>query len=394
MTERLYYHDSRLLEFEATITRIGQENGGVYTVLDRTAFYPTSGGQSHDTGRINDVEVIDVQETAEGEVRHFTGRKTGEVGATVTGVVDGERRRRHCCLHTAQHMLSHVFFKLFDMPTVSVHLGEEYGAVELDGAMPSTEQLNRAEDRVNEMIREAHPVIILFAEGEEVSSLPLRRPAKKPGRLRVVRIGDFEWSACGGTHCRNTAELGVIKLIGLEKLRGHPLVKFLSADAAFKDYRARFDVTSALTQELTCGLRDLPERVTMLTNQNRSLRQDLASLYRELLPRRAENLAAQAKAAGRALVCGRSDLPESRLSGQLAALMAAEVGGVALLLHETRLFLACVENGPHDAGALAKMLNQQFGLKGGGSRSLAQLGGADPERLAEYESFLTEVVQE
>jgi len=186
MTERLYYHDSRLLEFEGAITRTGREQERYYTVLDRTAFYPTSGGQANDTGRLNGVEIIDVQEADDGEIKHFSMEQVGESGAPVRGVIDRERRRRHCCFHTGQHVLSHVFLDLLNMPTVSVHLGEEYGAVEMNGVMPTDEQLSRAEDRANELIREAHPVTILFADAEEIETIP--RSVISNGRPAAVPI--------------------------------------------------------------------------------------------------------------------------------------------------------------------------------------------------------------
>ena len=393
MTERLYYHDSNLLEFEATIVRTGEQDGRTFTVLDKSAFYPTSGGQQYDTGRLNTIDIVDVQEGPEGEVLHFSGQPVGAAGTVVAGVVDKERRRRHCCFHTAQHILSHIFATLFDMPTVSVHLGEEYGAVELQGRMPSSEQLDQVEKRANEIIREAHPVTIIFAEGDELASMPLRKPPQRGGKIRVVRIGELECVACGGTHCSNSAEVGMLKIVGLEKLRGHPLVKFLVAERAFEDYRSRFEVTSQLAQSLTCHHQDLPDKFAVLAAESKTIRRQLTDLYKELLPRRAEVMAAKARLESKKLVCSRSDLPDARLTGQLAPLVADEINGVALLVHDTRLFVACAQGSRFDAGELAKQLSERFSLKGGGNGRLAQLGGVEADKLAEIEAFLNTVMQ-
>ncbi len=393
MTERLYYHDSNLLEFEATIVRTGKQDGRTFTVLDKSAFYPTSGGQQYDTGRLNTTDIVDVQEGPEGEVLHFSRQPVSAAGTSVMGVVDRERRRRHCCFHTAQHILSHIFATLFDMPTVSVHLGEEYGAVELQGSVPSSEQLDQVEKRANEIIREAHPVTIIFAEGDELASMPLRKPSQRGGKVRVIRIGELEYVACGGTHCSNSAEVGMLKIVGVEKLRGHPLVKFLVAERAFEDYRSRFEVTSQLAQSLTCHHQDLPDKFAVLAAENKSVRRQLTDLYKELLPRRAEVIAEKARLESKKLVCSRSELPDSRLAGQLAPLVADEIKGVALLVHDTRLFVACAQGSTFDAGELAKQLSERFGLKGGGNSRLAQLGGVESDKLAEIEVFLNTVVQ-
>lgn len=392
MTERLYYHDSARLEFDATIARTGEEGGRHVTVLDRSAFYPTSGGQQFDTGRLNDVDIVDVTEDADGDVLHYSEQPIGVVGEKVAGQIDRERRQRHCCLHTGQHILSHVAVQLYKLKTVSVHLGDEYGAVELEGKFPSPEELTRIETEANEMVRKAHPITILFAEGEELAALPLRKPPQRSGKIRIVNIGDLEYSACGGTHCANSAEIGILKIIGVEKLRGHVLIKFLVSTLAFDDYRARFEVTSELARTFTCHYIDLPDRITTLLADQKTLKQEQVSLYKELLPIRAEELAAPVLTEGNRFLCAISDLPDARLTSQLAQLIAKRIAGVVLFRHENRLVLAAADDGPFDAQKLVGELTNKFGLKGGGNRQLAQVGGADPERLSEYESFVMDLL--
>ena len=394
MTDRLYYHDSALLEFDATIVRTGEEGGRFFAVLDRSAFYPTSGGQQFDTGRLNDIGIIDVTEDADDDVRHYSEQPIGEVGAKVVGLIDRERRRRHCCLHTGQHILSHVSMQLYKLKTVSVHLGDEYGAVELDGNFPSPEELTRIETGANEIVRDAHPVTIIFAEGDELASLPLRKPPKRTGEIRVVNIGGLEYSACGGTHCVNSSEIGILKIIGVEKIRGHVLIKFLVGKLAYHDYCARFEVTSELAKKFTCHHTDLPDRIKTLSDDQKAFKQKLVGLYKELLPIRAEELAAPLVAEGNRFLSTSSDLPDARLTSQLAQLIADKIGGVVMLSRENRLVLTTSEKSPYDAREIAKALSTQFGLRGGGSRLLAQMGGADPEMLSDYEMFVKGLIEE
>jgi alanyl-tRNA synthetase len=228
LTDRLYYHDPDLLEFEAVISSVHKREAKVGTVLDRSAFYPTSGGQLHDIGRLNGVAVIDVEEDEDGQVVHVTESTVGEVGRRIQGAVDAERRWRHRQQHTAQHILSALCANLYNAETVSVHLGESYGAVELDVPAVSDSDMTQLEAEANRVVREAQPVEILLLSPEEAQRLALRRPPAREGIIRIIKTGELDWSACGGTHCRNTAQVGLIKLAGTEKLRGHCVVRFLA----------------------------------------------------------------------------------------------------------------------------------------------------------------------
>lgn len=394
MTERLYYSDCALLEFDGTIVRTGEEDGRSFVTLDRSAFYPTSGGQQFDTGRLNEIEIVDVTEDDDGEVRHYSEQPIGEIGTKVAGLIDRKRRRRHCCLHTGQHILSHVAMQLYKLKTVSVHLGDDYGAVELEGKFPSPEELTSIESRANEIVRDAQPVKIIFAEGEALAALPLRKPPKRTGKIRIINIGDLEYSACGGTHCANTSEIGVLKIIGVEKLRGHVLIKFLVGSLAFDDYSARFEVTSELARKFTCHYNDLPERIESLTSQQKELKQELVALYKELLPIRAAELAKPILAEGGRFLSATSDLPDARLTSQLAQLIAEKITGVVMLSQENRLVLAAADESPVDARTVVGELTEKFGLKGGGSSLLAQIGGADPAKMSEYVTFVKGLLKE
>ena len=393
MTERLYYNDSLLLEFDATIIEQGQHQEQRYTVLDRSAFYPTSGGQMHDTGTLNDVAISDVIENESSQVWHLSADPVGRVGETVHGVVDEQRRRLHCRMHTAQHLLSQVFVQLQDAATVSVHLGAEYAAVELDVDQLSAQQLTAAELKTRRVIDSNYLVEIMSVDAEQAKQLPLRRVPQRTGNLRIIRIGEFDWSACGGTHCRNTAEVGAFKIIGVEKIRGRSLVKFLSGQQALADYDERFLATDRMSRQLTCHVKDLPNRLEKQAGENSDLRREITRLHKELLPYRAEQLAARQEMCGPwPLVCCALTAPDNRNAPQLAAQVAERVEGLAMLLTGDRLLVAVSPVCRLDAGDLTRQLCRQAGLKGGGNRLLAQAGGVHQQQLSRYRDILKEIL--
>ena len=390
VTERLYYHDSRLLEFEARIVSVAREGERYAITLDRSAFYPTSGGQLHDTGAINGIPVVEVIEVGD-EVVHFTATAPGSVGESVHGVVDATRRRQHCRQHTAQHILSQAFFRLFGKMTVSVHLGEEYGAVELGDDELDWPQCEQAEDLANRIVAENRPITTGFYTDAELQGLPLRKPPARTGKVRVVTIKDYECTGCGGTHCASTAEVGVIKLVGLERLRRHTLVKFLCGQQVLADYSVRWRATDSLSRRMTCHPRDLPARVDQLEQKLRSVQRELVQLHRDRLPSLAIAIASR-RPTGRMVVGEQVDLPDDKLVTELVKLTAAAAEAPALLLHEGRLFLAVPDGGRFDAGDLARRLAAAGQLRGGGNKSLANLGPADPQNLSAYLDQLEKII--
>ena len=234
MTERLYYKDPALLSFEGTIIEARQFNGKHLTVLDKTAFYPTSGGQPHDKGLLNSVAIFDVTES-DGNIQHISDSAVGTIGDRVKGEVDSGRRKHFRQLHTAQHILSSVFIELYDFQTVSVHLGEDYGAIELKQPSLEDDQLLKTEQLSNEYILQSLPVEIIFANEQEAQKLPLRKKPSRQGTIRIIKIGEIDYSACGGTHCHNSSEVGLIKIISVEKQRNNILINFLAGTGAKKE---------------------------------------------------------------------------------------------------------------------------------------------------------------
>ena len=393
MAERIYYTNPDQLTFEATITSTGKIETGDFVELDTSAFYPTSGGQLHDTGYLNDIRVVDVVETESGEVRHVVEKPLGETGTKVEGRVDADRRWRHRQQHTAQHILSQIFIRLYNSETVSVHLGEEYGAVELDTAELTPDQLERAEVEANRIVRESQSIEILFVTVDEARKLPLRKVPEREGTIRVIKTGELDWSACGGTHCRNTAQVGLIKIFGTEKLRGRQLVKFLAGTQALDDYRSRFKITDELARELTCHPADLPDKFARLTEESKAQRRRLTALQKQLLPVLAEELAHQADSSGTTpMVIQESPDVDPSMYSALAGQAAEKIDGVVVLIGEGRMVLAASEKSGRHAGNIVKQFCAQTGLRGGGSATIAQAGGMSAEVFDAHRSLLLELI--
>ena len=211
MTIRLYYADTYLRAFDATIVERADDGKRVY--LDRSAFYPTSGGQPNDLGTLGGVRVVDVLDEDARVAHVLAAPYTGP--DTVHGEIDWARRWDFAQQHTGQHLLSGTFSTLFDWPTVSVHFGDMLSTLELNTAAVSPKQLRRAEEQANALVAENRAVIVTFEDAAEVAAR-LRRPSTRAGTLRIVTIEGHDTSACGGTHVRATGDIGLFKLVSEE----------------------------------------------------------------------------------------------------------------------------------------------------------------------------------
>jgi len=232
-TERLYFQDAYLQEFTARVLARETREGFPVVVLDRTAFYPESGGQPHDLGWLNDVRVIRVEEE-NGLILHFLEKELA--GEEVRGRIDWPRRFDHMQQHTGQHILSQAFYELVKGETLSFHLGQEESTVEIGLQAIKDETLTRVEELANRVVFSDLEVKTYFLSEERVSSIPLRKPPKKAGLIRVVEVDGFDYSACGGTHCRRTGEVGLIKILKQEKIRGNVRFSFVCGFRAWQEF--------------------------------------------------------------------------------------------------------------------------------------------------------------
>ena len=392
MTERLYYTDSSILEFEAVITESGKSGDNFYTKLDKSAFYPTSGGQQHDIGFLNSIEIIDVIEH-ENDVLHISSTPIGKTGALVNGIIDKDRRLMNRQQHSAQHILSQSFKKLFDLKTVSVHLGDEYGNIELEIKDLTSNQVYEAEKFANQIIENNHQIEILIVDSNDLKQIPLRKPTSRTGKIRIIKIGDFEYVACGGTHMNYTSEILLIKIISTEKIRGRIAVNFICGRQAVIDYINRFTITTSISNELSCSVNDVAGNFNKLMTENRSLRRELSATQKEMLPVKADFLS-QTKETIKDYQCVIAEMHDlnPKLAGQLAFMTADKINGITLLLNNDKLILAISDSVNQHAGNIVRTIAAKCDLKGGGSKTSAQLGGAEKSKLNIYKNILIECI--
>ena len=236
MTEKYYLDDSYLFEFTGRIRDIRKKDAGYEIILDATAFYPESGGQLCDTGHLDARQVINVFENDAGDIVHVCLDWSAPVDSEVTGRIDRERRLDNMRKHTGQHILTQSLIQTVKAKTVSSHLGDEESTIELSIDSITDDDIFESEKLANDTVMQNLPVKISYHERSELEKLGVRKIPERQGRYRIVQVGDFDCTACGGTHCRRTGEVGPIKIISQEKIRGHIRVTFLTGRQAIIDY--------------------------------------------------------------------------------------------------------------------------------------------------------------
>jgi alanyl-tRNA synthetase len=381
MTERLYYHDSFLYDFSACVVEAMERNGRAAVVLDRTAFYPTSGGQVHDTGLLlagqEQVEVSEVADEEDGRILHFVAAFL-PIGTQVQGRVNAVRRRDHVQQHTGQHVLSAAFIELFDMPTVSFHMGEESCTIDLETAGLSAEQARQAELLANEVIAEDRPVTIRFVPLEEARNLGLRKlPPKQTGDLRLIEIANFDLTACGGTHVRATGQIGSILLRKIEKVKQGMRVEFVCGMRAVSTARRDYATLTEAAALYSSHIYDMPEQVRKGQAENKSAEKAQRKLLEELAELYADRLLNQAAGSLRVIakVFTERDATFVKLLAQ--KLTAGKSGVVALLASgagQPTLVFAQSPGQKFNMGQLMKDVMTQMGGRGGGTADMAQGG--------------------
>ena len=390
-TERLYYTDSKLLSFEATIIETYTEDDKHITLLDKTAFYPTSGGQEHDVGHLNDIEVIDVID--DDKIKHISNQKIGNVGDVVIGKIEPFRRRQNMQQHTAQHILSQAFYRLFEFTTMSVHLGDKYGNVEFDTKDISDAQIQKAEQLSNKIIADNLHVKPIIIDSKNIAQYNLRRPPKRSGEIRLIQIEDFECTACGGTHVQSTSEIQMIKILSSDKIRGRVAVNFLAGQQAIEDYQNRFQVTSSIANQLTCSVDDIHIHFDKLIEQNKSLKKDISALQKELMPQVIDSLIQKVQIIENTpVIFTREDRFDKNLINQYASEIAEKSSGIVVILYKDKIIISCANATSWHAGNLVKQFVVSTGLRGGGNKNLAQIGGAKQNDFEKYKSIFSSII--
>jgi alanyl-tRNA synthetase len=389
MTDRLYYRDSFLYDFDAEVREIA-DNPRPALILDRSAFYPTSGGQVCDTGTITvadskqDLRVTEVVDTEDGRVVHYLESPLKDIkpGTRVHGQIDPTRRRDHMQQHSGQHVLSAAFVRLFDMHTVSFHMADDYCSIDLDTTTLSKDKIEAAERMANEIILENRPVEIRFVTREEAGKLGLRKiPAADRDDLRIIDIRDFDLSACGGTHVNQTGQIGCILLRKAERVRQGWRVEFVAGKRAVATARRDFTALTEAAAMFSAHLYDVPQLTAKALDEVRSLRKQAEQSKDELATAQAATLLAETpEANGRKLVvrmfADRDMSSIKLLARKLTRLAPNAVALLATVSPQPSLIFAQSPGQPYDMGSLMKEIMASLGGRGGGTKDMAQGGVA------------------
>lgn len=385
MSERLYYQDAYTQQFTAVITERVTVNGRHAITLDRTYFYPTSGGQPFDQGIINNQPVVDVTIRSEDEaILHWLAGELPEDDA-VTAVIDWPRRFDHMQQHTGQHILSQAFTRTTGAHTIGFHLGDESVTIDLNVSELSAGQLQRAEQLANQIVWENRPIRIHFVTQVEAEQMPLRKiPPVQTGKIRLIDIEDFDLTACGGTHVARTGGVGLIKVVKLERRRSAVRVEFRCGGRALADYGTKNETVQALMTVLTTGQDELVTAVTRQQEENKTAQRTIKKLRSTLLEAQAAELVKNGRQqAGITLVTQVFDGSDDVNLRQLGNHLTQHSGIVALLASagsKSQLLFCRSEDAPGDMQALLKEAFRQLGGGGGGgSAALAQGGGPGVE---------------
>jgi alanyl-tRNA synthetase len=391
-TERLYYHDSFLYDFDARVVEALDHNGRPAVVLDRTAFYPTSGGQVHDLGMLladgKQISITEVADEEDGRILHFASAQI-RAGTQIRGSVDAARRRDHVQQHSGQHLISAAFLRLFNMPTVSFHMGEESCTIDLETNGLSSAQAQKAELLANEVIAEDRPVSIRFVPLEEARQLGLRKfPPKQTGDLRLINITDFDLTACGGTHVRATGQIGGILLRKVEKVKQGVRVEFVCGLRAVNIARGDYTTLTEAAALYSSHIHDVPEQVRKSLAEAKAAGKAQHKILEELAELYANQMLAQAGGTPYVIT---QFFPERdalfiKLLGQ--KLTAGKTAVIALLASgagQPTLVFAQSPGQKSNMGQLMKDAMAQLGGRGGGSADMAQgglpAGAADSSTL-------------
>ena len=389
-TERLYYRDSRLLEFDARVIDLSERDDGAIAVsLDRTAFYPTGGGQPHDTGTLGEARVIDCIDAAEDGVLHVIQGPAPDVGDTVHGRVDWRRRLDHLQQHTGQHILSAAFVKLFDAPTHSFRVMEHECEIDVALAEPADEKIEKSVDLANQIIWEAHPIQVQQVSSAAAAALPLRKEPAREGELRLIQIEDFDLTPCGGTHASSTGEVGVIAVRSWERAKGLARIHFMAGGRVVTDYRKANATLRDVAALFSAGREDSPALLAKLIDENKALSRRVRELDEIACRVEADDLLRQAgPAKGSMTMISKvfSDRSADSLK-HLAHALTAHNQVVALLGSRdgeaARLVFARSADAPGDMNALMRQACELIDGRGGGKADLAQGGGKNVSALNE-----------
>lgn len=296
MKNLFYYEDAMMKEFTAQVVKTGQDETGNFIVLNNTAFYPTGGGQPNDTGWINDLEIFDVEKIDE-EIRHYTAADVSNISGEISGKLHWSRRFDHMQQHAGQHILTAAFVELFDMATVSFHLGTELVTIDLNVGEVSEDQLAAVEKRANEIILENRTIETKWVTKEELAQYNLRKDVKVEDDIRLVIIPDYDYNGCGGTHPTATGQVGLLKILGTEKMKKQIRVHFVCGNRVLQQLAMRKQVLSDVARQLSAPEEEAADALRKFVKTAKQTEKSLTEAQDALLEFEAKELAIETVAA-------------------------------------------------------------------------------------------------
>ena len=385
VTERLYYSDYHLIEFEARVVDVTERvSGWTAVVLNRTAFYPTGGGQPSDTGTLNGSRVVECIDDGDNGVLHVVQGAAPVRDAVVRGRVDWARRLDHIQQHTGQHILSQAFIKLFNAPTKSFRVMDASCEIDVELNNPTTEIIERAVELANNVIWEDRAITILNVTSEQAAELSLRKEPAREGELRLIEIEGFDLTPCGGTHAYRTGEIGMIAVRSWERAKGLTRIEFVAGVRALADYRKANKSAREMAALFSTGRDDAPQLAAHMVEENKELHRRVRVLEEVAAGVEAEKLLAEAEAG---IVVQVFDGRDAESLKKLAHALMTKPGTVALLgsrdKDTARLVFARSSDAPGDMSLLMREACTMLDGRGGGKPEMAQGGGKRVEQVEE-----------
>jgi alanyl-tRNA synthetase len=383
-TQLLYLNDVTVLEFQAHIRQqVTLPDGRAGVILDQTYFYPTGGGQEHDTGTLGEARVTEVlkdESSPEPTVIHIL---SGDIPAgLVTGKIDAERRLRHMQHHTAQHLLSQCFLRLFEIESISSNInGYTPSTLDLAVSTLNRNQLDQIEDLANRMVYETRLVRTYFVAPEQLHNLPLRKPPKVSEDIRIVEIDGYDYTPCGGTHCISTGQIGVVKILKVERLREQTRIYFVAGIQALQYFREYQETVLGISGQMSIHPHETLAGVQHLAEQLKTVQREAQVLRQEQLGFEALALAEKGDRYGswRGVIATFENRPIPELRS-MAETLKTSPGLVSVLSsydgHKLSLVVTCSEKTGIAARDLLGKLLTSFSGRGGGDQQIAQGGGS------------------
>jgi len=388
MEQKLYYQNAYLKSFSAELIKQEKdESGRLYAVLSQTAFYPTGGGQPFDTGTLNDIKVMDVEEV-DGEIRHYIETHL-DTTHSIKGMIDWERRFDHMQQHSGQHILSAAFEELYQYKTVSFHLGKDTLTIDLETENLSFEEAAEVEELANKIILENRPITTEWVNEDELNQYKLRKELSVSKNIRLVIIPDFDYNGCGGTHPDTTGQVASLKILGWERQKKKVRVEFVCGKRVLQQLGGKHSTLQQLTASLNAPEQDMVAAVNRMLVHRKELEKSLEESRDKLLSYESAELIAECDGDVASKVYKNRSIQELQ---KLARLLVSEAAD--------RTFLLVAENGDKLQFVFARGKNANGSLKewtkeallliegkGGGNDSLAQGGG----KLMDGEQFVQQL---